>query len=246
MVEVVIDYGVNLERVEVNGEELDIDAIREKPIRDWFQASMGRDGWEGLIPEIRKLVQDDEECLLYDFCGRRADRQMFYEYLKEYGDTRDCFVVDSAEDASEKGAEEERQDVSEKLKKAEKYEHRQQYKLAFLEYQRLADGAMHSAAAQYKVADYYFNGIIQAEGYDREMQQNLAVDYYEEAAKQGYVLAQRRLGKCFQDGRGTAKDEEEAVKWFRKAAEQGDPEAQCYLADCLFKGIGTKKMKRKQ
>jgi TPR repeat protein len=33
--------------------------------------------------------------------------------------------------------------------------------------------------------------------------------------------AQFNLGRCYQFGRGVAKDEAEALKWYRKAAGQG-------------------------
>jgi hypothetical protein len=47
------------------------------------------------------------------------------------------------------------------------------------------------------------------------------VKKYRKAAEQGHAEAQYRLGLCYREGFGVAKDEIEAVKWCRKAAEQG-------------------------
>ena len=36
---------------------------------------------------------------------------------------------------------------------------------------------------------------------------------------------QYRIGNCYAEGKGVAKDKAEAVRWYRKAAAQGCPEA---------------------
>ena len=64
-----VHYVEKLEKVEVDGEKLDISAIQEKPVRDWFEESNGRDGWKGLISEILYRVQDEEVKPVFCFYG---------------------------------------------------------------------------------------------------------------------------------------------------------------------------------
>ena len=40
---------------------------------------------------------------------------------------------------------------------------------------------------------------------------------------------QCRIGNCYFEGKGVAKDKAEAVRWYRKAADQGYADAQCWL-----------------
>jgi TPR repeat protein len=58
-----------------------------------------------------------------------------------------------------------------------------------------------------------------------EMDHVKAVKWYHKAAEQGNTIAQFRLGVCFMNGQGVAKDLEEAAKWFQKAADQGNTDA---------------------
>ena len=88
-------------------------------------------------------------------------------------------------------------------------------------------------AAQYFLADCYFNGIGVAEDKVK------AYKWYRKAAEQGNAEAQNWVGGYLQEGLGgIEKDEEEAIIWFRKAAEQDLADAQCNLADCLLYGQG--------
>ena len=59
------------------------------------------------------------------------------------------------------------------------------------------------------------------------------------AAEQGDVAAQRKLGVLYFAGNGVSKNVLEAVKWFRKAAEQGDAEAQNTLGAMYVLGEGV-------
>jgi FOG: TPR repeat, SEL1 subfamily len=68
-----------------------------------------------------------------------------------------------------------------------------------------------------------------------------AVKLYREAAEQGDVDAQMKLGSLYFEGEGVAKDQSEAVKWFRKAAEQGLAAAQYNLGVCYYNGFGVTK-----
>lgn len=67
----------------------------------------------------------------------------------------------------------------------------------------------------------------------------LAFSYYFKAAKQGDIVAQRKVGDCYKNGRGVKIDKTLAFEWYKKAAEQEDPLAQCCLGFCYQKGIGT-------
>ena len=49
--------------------------------------------------------------------------------------------------------------------------------------------------------------------------------WYEKAARGGYAVAQRMLGKYYEKGIGTGKNPELARQWYKKAAAQGDEES---------------------
>jgi TPR repeat protein len=51
------------------------------------------------------------------------------------------------------------------------------------------------------------------------------VKWYQLAAEQGVVVAQRNLGLMFKEGRGVPKDYVQAYKWFSLANAAGDLEA---------------------
>ena len=53
--------------------------------------------------------------------------------------------------------------------------------------------------------------------------------WYRKAAEQGDAEAQYKLGGCYLDGEGVARDKTEALKWWRKAAEQGHEEARSFF-----------------
>src|SRR6266481_4879312 len=58
-------------------------------------------------------------------------------------------------------------------------------------------------------------------------------------AEAGDADSEYRLGLCYYNGEGVAKDFSEAVKWFRKSAEQGFAQAQGYLGRCYLRGEGV-------
>jgi TPR repeat protein len=62
---------------------------------------------------------------------------------------------------------------------------------------------------------------------------------YRVKATQGDANAQSKMGECYHDAKGVAKDLVEAVKWWRKAAEQGNPDGQHFLGICYAKGDGV-------
>ncbi len=64
-----------------------------------------------------------------------------------------------------------------------------------------------------------------------------------EAANRNFAPAQSKLGYCYEEGLGVAKDTEVAVKWYMKAAQSGYPTAMINLASCydLGKGVAMSK-----
>ena len=66
-----------------------------------------------------------------------------------------------------------------------------------------------------------------------------AVSWFRQAADQGHVVAQFRLGEMYDLGLGVRKDYAQAVAWYRKAADQGNGLAQYNLGDMYYLGHGV-------
>ncbi len=62
---------------------------------------------------------------------------------------------------------------------------------------------------------------------------------FRDAAEQGYLRAQFRLGAMYANGRGVSQDYAEALKWYRKAAERGHVYAQANLGYMYARGRGV-------
>ena len=70
----------------------------------------------------------------------------------------------------------------------------------------------------------------------------MAFQQYMVAARDyGHPEAQFEVARCYQNGTGVEKNEENAVVWYKKAAEQGYAEAQKKLGDCYNYGTGVAK-----
>jgi TPR repeat protein len=65
------------------------------------------------------------------------------------------------------------------------------------------------------------------------------ISYLLQLAEGGEYQAQRRLGWCYNYGKGVPQCYEKAVEWYTKAAEQGDPCSQFNLGLCYAKGYGV-------
>ena len=85
-----------------------------------------------------------------------------------------------------------------------------------------------------ELGNVYYSGI------DIEQSYAKAVEYYKEAADDGYAAAQTNLGNCYYSGKGVTQSYEEAVKYYKLAAEQGYAAAQTNLGDCYYSGKGVK------
>lgn len=70
-------------------------------------------------------------------------------------------------------------------------------------------------------------------------EQAKAPQYFEKAAKQGYVYAMAALGRMYNKGKGgLTKDEANALEWFRKAADNGDAPSMIDVGWMYEKGRG--------
>ena len=224
MARVIVLYGKKLDKITINDKELDIDPISNKSIPDWFEPSGGRDGWRGLLKEVRAVMADDQEDLFFEFLGPKEFCAVFDENLQKNGEKTTASGISDDEIAQDR------------FQDALKAEHRGNYKIA-LKYYEVAANAGH-AEAQFKVGDYYFKGLGLDGDRDVETDKYRAVEFYEKAAKQGLKEAQYCLGNCFLKGEGVAKDEGEGVKWIEKAANQGYVDAQYIMGNCCRDGCG--------
>ena len=65
-----------------------------------------------------------------------------------------------------------------------------------------------------------------------------AMEWYMKAAAQDHAKSQYQVGKCYKDGKGTAKDRQKAVQYFAKAAKQDNADGQYQLGKAYMKGKG--------
>lgn len=71
-----------------------------------------------------------------------------------------------------------------------------------------------------------------------KVDQCMAVKYYNDSARLGYMPAELKLGKCYEYGYGCSKDKQKAFTWYEKAAEHGNMEAQYKVGTCCEFGRG--------
>lgn len=64
---------------------------------------------------------------------------------------------------------------------------------------------------------------------EKEEHKTVALEWFTQAAEQGYDSAQFFLGAMYALGEGTVKDKGKAVYWFSQSAEQGNETAKKYL-----------------
>ena len=221
-VRVVVVYSDKLENITVNGYEMEsLYSIRKKPIPDWFVPSNDRSGWEGLIQEIRRMLDDDEASIFFEFNGPKDSEKIFNEEISKYVYSFDIDGLD-AEKIAELNVEE-----------AKKAEHRGLYEEALSHY---IDAAKYSDSPKitYSIAEYYFNFEERKIGCNREEAIEEALKYYEESAKKGYAKAQYQLYKILSTDEYVKKDVDKALEWRKMAADSGDDRAQIEEADKLY------------
>ncbi len=84
------------------------------------------------------------------------------------------------------------------------------------------------AESQYLLGRHFYTGDSVEE--DNE----IAADYFAQAAENGNVKAQIALARCYELGIGVEKDLTEASKWYSKAADLGDAEGQARFASYCY------------
>ncbi len=72
-----------------------------------------------------------------------------------------------------------------------------------------------------------------------------AVQFYKQAADQGYAIAQHRLGIMYFNGQGVVQSDAHAIEMFHKAADQKLSDAQYYLGTLYKVGRGVEKSKQR-
>lgn len=95
------------------------------------------------------------------------------------------------------------------------------YDAALAEWQPLAESG--DARAQFGL------GMLYANGFGVDMNDEKALEWFGKAAAQDYAEAQYRIGVMHQNGWGVPMDDEIAADWYMKAAKQGFTEAQIAL-----------------
>ena len=89
------------------------------------------------------------------------------------------------------------------------------------------------------VADYYM-GRMRLYGFGELKNNNIALQYFTQAAEKGFLPAQQLLAHYYLL---KAADPEAALNWFKKAAAAGDVQAQMYCAAAYLFGYGVKENK---
>lgn len=87
------------------------------------------------------------------------------------------------------------------------------YATALAEWQDLAEAGDTNAC--------FGMGLLYSNGFGVDLNDELALKYYDQAATQGHAEAQYNLGVMHQNGWGVPLDEDEGIKWYRLAADQG-------------------------
>lgn len=222
-VRVVITYSDvdGLISITVDGNRLDISAIKGKDIDEWFEESDGRDGWNGLITEIKNDIASDNKRVNFEFNGPKEDADKFNNNLERYG-YENCQKMDD-------------KTIYEAiLNDAKMLENRGYMEKALDKYKKAADGG-EIAEAQFWMAEYYKNELLNIRWDEDEKEKSDLIDkmlaYYEKAADQNYIDAQRSLAELYELGDIIGENEEEAFKWNCRMAELNDIPAQIKVGD---------------
>ena len=230
-IRVVIVYSDKLESISVDGTYMeDIFSIQNIPIPNWFDGKQDRNGWRGLIEEIREMIDDYDVDLNFEFNGPQESKYIFEKCISELG--YGCSADGMSKDAIAKS----------NFAEAEKAEHRGLYQRAFDYYLKAAEhGELDKA--QYKVGEYYY-AFCKGEGkidFNLTIEEGIsnAISYYEMAANQGNVNAQIGLYEIFYAGEYVEENDKEAFKWIKMAAQQGNAEAECSIAHAYEFGTGV-------
>lgn len=83
--------------------------------------------------------------------------------------------------------------------------------------------------------------ISNAENNKQIQNQQKAIYWYRQAARQGMANAQYNLGHFYYKGIGVEQDDQQAIAWWSKAAHQGHASAQHNMGLAYFEGFGLEK-----
>src|SRR5690242_17376543 len=89
------------------------------------------------------------------------------------------------------------------------------------------------AAAQYKLARFYYQGKGVSKDYSE------AFRWYRKAADKGYAKADFNLGEMYYRGEGVPKDLAVALSWTQKGADLADPYSEAVLGYTYLHGEGV-------
>lgn len=211
MITVEIKFNSNnkLEEILVNDDRLDIEAIKDKPVNEWFQKIDDRNSWMGLKQEVCDKVADSSIEIFWEIDAPEETRNMIKVCLKE---------EQIYSDINQKDGKQYR--IDELRNAAQKLESRNQPYGIFLKLKKLAD-EYGDREANAKVAEYYSLGI------DKKLMQddNKAFRYYKRAAEQGDAHCQYCLAKMYESSLELP-ILEKAAMWYARAARQGINEAE--------------------
>ena len=107
------------------------------------------------------------------------------------------------------------------------------YQTAMTEWQALAEAG--------QMDGQFGMGLLYANGFGVDMNDDLALKWYGLAADQGHAEAQCNLAVMHANGWGVPQSNEEAIKWYSLAADQGITQAQVNIAKMYRDGFGTEK-----
>ena len=240
-IKVVIRYVNELKSITVDDNSMDIHAIKNLSMEDWFAASKNRSGWKGLKAQIFDMIEDDEAELVFQFIGPEKVKKDFVDLLKKYN------LGNHADGIADKD------DIEQNIAYAQKHEHQGNFDKAFQLYKEAADKG--NAEAQFYVAEYYYkfyNEEIVLSNEDKNNAFKKAAEYYEKAALQDHAKAQYTYYKLyhelkeekrehFLDNLISVFDQDRALIYLKRAAEHGNADAQYELGDCYNYGEGTEK-----
>lgn len=86
--------------------------------------------------------------------------------------------------------------------------------------------------AQYFLAAHYVSqSDMRGHKHPAPEVERMAFEWMAQAARQGHIRAQLRLGHFYEQGRFVPADREQALGWYQRAAEHGDLDAKRALAD---------------
>ena len=200
---ITIEYKNRLERITYDyKEDMDISSIREKPIPEWFEPGKGRDGWEGLVPELQYMVNDNKIEWVFDFKGDDEHKQIFKKCMKEYNPVFPW----SADGMTE-------EEISAKnLEIAEECELRGEKQEALRHYFIAADEG-NDAKMQLFLANLYkdmADGKETDYPIDEPHPMEKAVEYYEKSAENGNIKALKIVNEMYKEN--AKKEAEETLK----------------------------------